>query len=142
MKTPTLLVLFYLLINCTVTSQELLDIYLDNLKETLHSEAEENDVNELLILYDDEAVYEHPGIGMKIESKESIKMGMLSFLESYGGSSDDVEINKLQVILNNNVAVVKFEIRFLLKSGKKVERTQLQVIEISDGKISRILDYW
>lgn len=144
MKYTFLLIIFFsLLLNGNAQDKtELIDEYLAALSSTMHGNSTSEDVDKLLMLYADDIVYEHPKFGMKIETKDSVKGGLMSFLESYGGTEDDARITSSNQMLGSNVSIVEFEMTFKTKEDQEVVRKQIQVLEINNGKISRIIDYW
>lgn len=121
---------------------EIVEEYLIALSATMHGESDTENIDQLIVLYSDNIVYEHPKFGMKIESKKSVKSGLMAFLGSYGGTNRDVRIKKINRIIGSDVAAIEFEIRFKTKEDEEVVRKQVQILEIKDGKISRIIDYW
>jgi len=87
-------------------------------------------------------VYEHPGIGIKLETKEVISKGLLSFLGSYGGKKKDAQVNISNQIFGKGQSTIEFEIKFMTSDGKTITRKQVKVLEFKGQKIKRIIDYW
>ena len=138
-----LLALTYMITLVQETSDdELITSYLLAQCQTMHGESTAEDVETLLALFTDDIVYEHPKVGIKLESKDVLREGKLNFLASYGGTEDNTTMELVSKITNNEVVIIKFNASFFTNSGEQLNRTQTQVLEIDEGKISRIIDYW
>ncbi|MEP1097350.1 MAG: hypothetical protein ABJG78_19695 [Cyclobacteriaceae bacterium] len=116
--------------------------YLEALKSTMHGKSSAEDILLLTELYATNVIYEHPGIGIKLETKEVISKGLLSFLGSYGGEKEGTQIKILNQIFGKGRSTVEFEIKFRTSDGKSISRKQVQVLEFKDQQIRRIIDYW
>ena len=126
-------------------SADMVDQYLSRLAATMNAEASAKNVEDLLDLYTDDVIYEHPKVGFKLEGKETIRKGMNSFLSSYAGTKKDVVIEIKNAIHTPLVSTVQFTISFLTNSKegiKTISRDQVLVFEFKEGKIKRVLDYW
>jgi hypothetical protein len=70
---------------------------------------------------------------------------MVSFLDSYAGGPSDSAIEIIDFMKGDQVVAVRIAVSFLQDREGVVERAsrnQLRILEISSGKISRIIDYW
>lgn len=119
--------------------------YLDALASATHGQTTEDDIDAVLDYYAEDVVYEHPRLGVRLEGKEAQRLGMVTFLDSYAGGPSDSTIGIIDFMKGDHVVAVRITVSFLQdRDGvvEKVSRDQLRVLEISSGKISRIIDYW
>ena len=119
--------------------------YLDALAAATHGKSTEDDVDAVLDYYAENIVYEHPRFGVRLEGKEAQRLGMVTFLDSYAGGPSDSTIEIIDFMKGDHVVAVRIAVSFLQDREGAVERAsrnQLRVLEISSGKISRIIDYW
>lgn len=144
MKTTYLLLFLILSFSCVSQNKNstLAENYLSALRSTLHGETTQADLDQLIKLYDEQIVYEHPKVGIKLEGSEVIANGLQNFLNSYGGSQKDVTINGSTQILKPSMSAIEFELSFLLADGSKVTRQVVTILEFKEEKITRIIEYW
>jgi ketosteroid isomerase-like protein len=119
--------------------------YLDALAAATHGQSTEDDIDAVLDYYTENIVYEHPRFGVRLEGKEAQRLGMVSFLDSYAGGPSDSAIEIIDFMKGDQVVAVRIAVSFLQDREGVVERAsrnQLRILEISSGKISRIIDYW
>lgn len=119
--------------------------YLKALSATSHGETTTDDVDRVLAFYADDIIYEHPGVGIRLEGIEAQRQGLTAFIQSYGGDAETSSIDVIDHMEGPNVAMLRLKVRFLRKDGDNIEpvaRDQWRVIETRQGKITRIIDYW
>ncbi len=98
-------------------------------------------VETLLALYLDNIVYEHPRVGIRLEGKDKQRAGMISFL----GTTRNVHIEIADQIIAPGVAFLDLRVSLEARQGDSwlpVKRRQLKLLEIEDGKIRRVVEYW
>ncbi len=115
------------------------------LRSTMHGGSTASDVERVLSLYADDVVYEHPRVGMRIEGKADVRQGMLRFLGAYAGGPEDVRFEVAD--LRSAPGVVVVDLQVSMKTRKDdgiadVQRRQLLVVHVKDGRITRVLDHW
>jgi hypothetical protein len=120
------------------------DSYLAALCPTLARGASSSDVDRALTYCTDDVVYEHPLLGVRIEGKANVRAGMLAHLADYVGSHDDSGVLVLSRIVGNDAVALRIRETFVASADGKaarVDREKLRVLEFTDGRIRRILDY-
>ena len=123
------------------TPDDVVGEYVARLGATMEASAGPEAVDALLDLYADHARYEHPRVGIEITSSEEIRRGMNGFL----GQTRSPRIEVRSKMVGEGVAVVELEIAFDVRvedAWRPSVRRQLSVLEIEDGRIERIIDYW
>lgn len=120
---------------------EVAEVYLSRLV-ALHEEgAEPADVELLTALMAEDAVYEHPRFGARIEGRAAIQTAMTGFL----GTSRHPRAVRLNTIEGVGVAVLEFDFSIdALQDGAWVTtiRHQVLVLEVREGAIQRVVDHW
>ena len=115
--------------------------YVARLGATMEASAGPEAVDALLELYGDRVRYEHPRVGIEITSLEEIRQGMNRFL----GQTRRPQIEVTSNVVGEGVAVLELEIAFDVRAEgawRPAVRRQVSVLEIEDGRIQRIIDYW
>ncbi|MGA8204843.1 MAG: nuclear transport factor 2 family protein [Woeseiaceae bacterium] len=115
--------------------------YLEAREATMQQGALPADVEAALVLCSETLVYEHPRVGIRMEGLDSSREGMLRFL----GTTRNARIKVTATLPGRDVVAVQTDVAFEGKEGAKwvpVQRQQLWVFEIADGKIQRIIEYW
>ena len=119
----------------------LADQYLGCLKAMWEQDASSDEVDAYGRLLGENAVYQHPRVGISIEGRATILEAMSGFL----GTSRSPQLSNIEVLVGSGVTVVVFDLSMEVRSRdgwSQIDRHQLTVLEISDGKITTISDYW
>lgn len=119
----------------------MVDAFLHAHEKTMQREADESTVDELISLVDENMVYEHPKVGIRIEGSGSYRQGLEAFL----GATDLGRYEVLDYLVNGNTVAISMNRIFSVKTDEEwQERSieQLMVFEVRDGKITRLIDYW
>ena len=115
--------------------------YLARLTQTWTSGANADDVGKLIALFHADVVYEHPRAGALVEGASTVREGMLGFL----GASRSPRVRDLEIAEGRGVLILQFRLDLEVRDGstwQAVNRRQIIVLEIRDGLITRIIDYW
>ena len=123
------------------TAPSLAQRYRDRLAATLDEKATAQDVDDLLSLYAENVIYEHPRVGARIEGKEQIRAGMNGFL----GTTRHPTLRIKNEIEGRGVIVLELDLEAEAKRGESWEplvRTQVLVLETDGDRILRIIDHW
>ena len=115
--------------------------YVSALSGVMEEFAAESEVDVLFGLYHTDVTYEHPRIGVRIGERAMLRQGVISFL----GKTRNPVIEELERTVGEGVVILRLRIRFdtLSSDGwQPAERVQVTILEITDGLISRIIDYW
>ncbi len=111
-------------------------------EKMMQQDATAADVDAFLAFCTDSLIYEDPVVKMKIEGKEQIRKGMLSFL----GVSRNVRSVVTKRIAAANVVVLEQTVSFEAKQPddrwKPQSRQQVTIFEFEGLQIRRIADYW
>lgn len=119
----------------------LADEYVTRLKRVMTESATELHVHHLIELYAPEASYEHPRIGIRIDSADRIRTGMIAFL----GKTRRPEIRVLSQTQGLDVIVLELELSFEAATEEgwnPILRKQVTTLELTDRLIRRVIDYW
>ncbi len=117
------------------------DAFLHAHEKTMQSEADGSSVNELIDLLDENLVYEHPKVGIRIEGAGAYRQGLEAFL----GATDQGRYEILDYLVSGDTVAITMNRVFSVQSdGQWKERSieQMMVFEVRDGKITRMIDYW
>jgi ketosteroid isomerase-like protein len=122
-------------------SEALAQRWVQRLTATMEEHATPADVDRLLDLYANDAVYEHPHAGARIEGKALLREGTLSHL----GETRAPKIVVTQTIAGESFAIIEITVKLdILRDTQWVamERRQVVVLEIKDSSIQRVIDHW
>jgi ketosteroid isomerase-like protein len=100
-----------------------------------------SDVDGLLDLYAEDAVYEHPRAGARVAGKSLLREGNLSHL----GETRAPKIQITQTIAGESFAIIELNLKLELRQDTHwvpMERRQVVVLEMKDSHIQRIIDHW
>ena len=117
------------------------DAFLRAHEKTMQLEADDASIDALITLVDENMVYEHPKVGIRIEGANSYRQGLESFL----GATDHGRYEVKDFLVNGNTVAISMNRVFSVETeGQWQERTieQMMVFEVRDGKITRMIDYW
>ena len=99
------------------------------------------DVDRLLEMYSDDAVYEHPHAGARIQGKSLQREGIASHL----GETRAPKIQITRTIVGESFAIVELAVKLEIRQDTRwiaMERRQVVVLELKDSRIQRIIDHW
>lgn len=128
----------------------IVDGYLHAREKTLQQGAGPADVSAATYYLAENAVYEHPRVGARIEGRAAIEAGFNAFL----GGTRNGRYEIIDFFDHAGTVAIKYRRIFeaLAKGGtpeneggdnwKEVQIVQLTVFEVTDGKITHIADYW
>jgi len=122
-------------------SQAIAKLWVQRLTATMEEHAAPADVERLLDLYADDAVYEHPHAGARIEGKALMRKGMSSHL----GETRAPKIQITQTLSGDGFAIIEMSVKLELSQDDKwvsIERRQVVVLELKDSHIQRVIDHW
>ena len=122
-------------------SEAVARLWVQRLTATMEEHASPADVNRLLELYADDAVYEHPHAGARIEGKSLMREGMSSHL----GETRSPKIRITRTIAGEDFAIVEFTLKMDMRQDSKwipMQRRQVVVLELKGSRIQRINDHW
>lgn len=125
----------------TSTSTALARQWVERLTAVMKNGATRQDVDNLLALYTDDAVYEHPRMRARTRGKRKIRAEMAEFL----GETRSPNLRIKSTIEGRNVVVLELEIQAEAKgkdAWQPLTRTQVTVLETDGSRIRRIVDYW
>lgn len=111
------------------------------LTATMEEHSAPADVDRLLDMYAEDAIYEHPHAGARIEGKVSMRAGMASHL----GESRNPRIQIRRITSGEDFAVAEFSLKMDVRQDAgwlAVQRRQVVVLELKDSHIQRIIDHW
>ena len=111
---------------------------------TLARGASEADVEKVLSLIHEDAVIEHPGFDAVVKGKDAIRRGLMSHLADYTGNREESGIVVLGSVEAPGAVAFKTRTTFVVGEGsarKIVAREGLTVVEVKDGRISRLIEY-
>ena len=111
---------------------------------TLVRGASEVEVERVLALIKDDAVIEHPMFGAVVKGKEAIRRGLVSHLAEYTGDRQESGIVVLGSVQSPGVVAFRTKTTFAVGEGSArriIAREGLTVVEIKDGRISRLIEY-
>jgi ketosteroid isomerase-like protein len=103
--------------------------------------ATETDVDRVLARLTDDVVYEHPRAGARIQGKEALREGMLSFLGATRAARDSV----INVVVGPGVAILTVLQSFEMRQDGHWEARQrraVKVFEFQGELVRRVIDYW
>ena len=115
--------------------------YLDSLTALWEEDASSVEIDALGRLLADGAVYQHPRFEMRMEGRSTILAAMTQFL----GTSRAPHVSDVVVLNGSGVTVLAFDLSMEVRGEdgwRRIERHQVAVLEVFDGKITRISDYW
>ncbi len=124
-----------------VDSRALAGTWVERLTTTMEEHASKSDVDHLLELYAEDAVYEHPHAGARVVGRAAMRQGMSSHL----GETREPRIQIARVITGEDFAVVEFTLKADVRQGdtwSRLERRQVVLLEFKDSHIQRIVDHW
>jgi len=122
-------------------SQTLAEQWVKRLASTMQGQASAADVDRLLELYADDAVYEHPHANARIEGKAKMRAGISSHL----GETRAPKLQITQTLSGEGFAVIEFTVDLELRQNEKwlpMHRRQVVVLEFRADHIQRIIDHW
>ena len=99
------------------------------------------DVDRLVDMYADDAVYEHPHAGARVEGKALLREGIASHL----GETRAPKIEIRQTIAGESFAILELTVKMDVRRETQwvaMERRQVVVLELRDSRIQRIIDHW
>ncbi len=117
------------------------DMYLARLLDAWKHDSAAADVEALVSLFSEDVVYEHPRVGARMEGRRAIADGMVAFL----GASRRPRATDVETVTAPGVVVLGFDLRMEVQQGGEwspVARRQVVVLEISEGRIVRVIDHW
>jgi hypothetical protein len=117
------------------------ELYVKHRTGAMQTGATSAEVRQLTDLLSDDAVYEHPAVGIRIAGREAIRKA----IEAQLGATRNARSNLLGQISQAGVSVISEQLTFEARDGetwRTVTRLQLLLFEYKDGKVSRILEYW
>lgn len=123
--------------NSLATAQQ----WVRRLTASMEEHANSADVDRLLDLYRDDAVYEHPHAGARIEGKALMRSGVSSHL----GETRAPKIQITQSMVGEDFAVIELSVKLEFRQDGKwipLERRQVVVLELKDSRIQRVIDHW
>lgn len=115
--------------------------WVERLTRVMQQDAGRQDLDNLLALYTDDAVYEHPGLGARIRGKRRLRKEMAEYL----GETRSPDLRVKSMIAGRNVAVLEIEVQAEARrkdSWQPLTRTQITVLETDGSRIRRVVDYW
>jgi ketosteroid isomerase-like protein len=115
--------------------------WVERLTVVMMESATKQDIDNLLALYADDIVYEHPRMGARTQGKRQIRKGMSQYL----GATRNPSLRIKSTIAGRNVIVLELELRAEAKQNTAWEpltRTQVTVLETDGSHIRRVIDYW
>ena len=121
--------------------QELGDAYLARLLDVWQQDSSADDVEALVSLVSEHAIYEHPRVRVRIVGRRAIADAMTAFL----GTSRDPRATGVETVSGPGVLVLGFDLVMEVQQGAEwslVQRRQVIVLEISEGRIVRVSDHW
>lgn len=130
-----------LLVGQLAPNDRLAHAYVSALSGVMEEFSAESEVDVLFGLYHTDVTYEHPRLGVRIGERTMIRRGVISFL----GKTRNPVIEELDRTVGEGVIVLRLRLSFdtLSNDGwQPTERVQVTILEITDGLISRIVDYW
>jgi ketosteroid isomerase-like protein len=122
-------------------SLALAQLWVERLAATMQEHATTADVDRLLDIYADDAVYEHPHAGARIAGKALMRKGMSSHL----GETRNPKSQIPQTITGMDFAIAEMNVKLEMLDDSKwvpLERRQVVVFEIKESHIQRIIDHW
>ena len=129
------------LVGQLASNDRLAHAYVSALSGVMEEFAAESEVDILFRLYHSDVTYEHPRIGVGIGERAMLRQGVISFL----GQTRNPVIEELDRTVGEGVIVLRLRLSFDTRSNdgwQPTERIQVTILEITDGLISRIIDYW
>jgi ketosteroid isomerase-like protein len=124
-----------------IDSRTLTELWVKRLAATMQEHASAADVDRLLELYADDAVYEHPHANARIDGKTALREGICSHL----GETRALKLRVKQTLSGEGFAVIEFTVDFELRQDEKwlpMHRRQVVVFEFRGERIQRIIDHW
>jgi ketosteroid isomerase-like protein len=115
--------------------------WVERLTTVMQQNATRQDVDNLLALCTDDAVYEHPRMRARTPGKRRIRAEMAEYL----GETRSPSLRVKSTIEGRNVVVLELEVQAEAKrkgGWEPLTRTQVTVLETDGSRIRRILDYW
>jgi ketosteroid isomerase-like protein len=115
--------------------------YVELLTATWQEKATPQNLDALLSLYADDAVYEHPRVGARIQGKDQIRTGMGRFL----GATRNPSVRIKSTIVGRGVVILEMEVQAEAKgktAWEPLRRIQITVLETDGTRIRRVADYW
>lgn len=122
-------------------SQALARTWVQRLSATMEEHASQRDVDHLLELYADDAIYEHPHAKARVEGKDSLRKGISAHL----GETRNPKLQVIQVVAGNGFAVIEFKASMDIFDDNRwapAQRRQVVVLEFDGERINRITDHW
>ena len=115
--------------------------WVQRLGATMEEHATPADVDLLLEMYADDAIYEHPHAGARVQGKLLLREGMASHL----GETRAPMIKITRTIVGESFAIVEFALKMDVHQDDRwiaMQRRQVVVLELKDSSIQRIIDHW
>jgi ketosteroid isomerase-like protein len=115
--------------------------WVQRLAATMEEHASAADVDRLLDMYTDDAVYEHPLAGARVQGKSLLREGIASHL----GETRAPKIQITQAIVGESFAIVELAVKLDIRRDTgwvAMERRQVVVLELKNSRIQRIIDHW
>jgi ketosteroid isomerase-like protein len=122
-------------------SEAIAQRWVQRLAATMEEHASPADVDRLLEMYANDAVYEHPHAGARVEGKALLREGILSHL----GETRAPKIQITQTIAGESFAIIELTVKLDIHQDAQwvaAERRQVVVLELKDSRIQRIIDHW
>jgi ketosteroid isomerase-like protein len=119
-------------------SEALAQRWVQRLAATMEEHATPADVDRLLDLYADDAVYEHSHAGARFEGKALLREGTLLHL----GETRAPKIVITQTIAGESFAIIEVTVKIDILRDKQwvaMERRQVVVLEMKDSSSSRVV---
>ena len=115
--------------------------WVQQLAATMEEHATPSDVDRLLDMYAEDAIYEHPHAGARVEGKALLREGIASHL----GETRAPKIEIRQTIAGESFAILELTVKMDVRRDTQwvaMERRQVVVLELKDSRIQRIIDHW
>ena len=119
----------------------LADRYLERQIAVWKQDSSSKDIEALGELFAEGAVYTHPRVGIIMEGRATILGAMQGFL----GTSRLPQASDVEVLAGEGVLVLGFNLSMEVRGDNgwmPIKRRQLIVLEVSNGLITRVSDYW
>jgi ketosteroid isomerase-like protein len=115
--------------------------WVQRLVATMQEDAAPADVDRLLDMYADDAVYEHPRARARVEGKAQLREGMSSHL----GETRIPKIQITRTIAGEGFAILELAVQIDIRQNTQwltTKRRQVVVLELKNSRIQRIIDHW
>lgn len=100
------------------------------------------DIDRLAAFFAEDGVVEHPRAGARVEGRDAIRRGLASHVGDYVGEG---RIQVADIRSTPRAVVVDLTLTFNVPGDdgpRAVTGRHIKVIELADGRIARVIDYW